>query len=233
MIVPSHGLTDTDNVHGNNKVALDGDEYCAVPDEGHAVKRFQDTPAPVEAARGEFRVTLPRSDKAQKELGMVVDFADGVTLHVSELQDGDNITAAVNASLPEDGQIKINDFIVEVNGIRENGGKMVAEMEENKDLELVLRRPQQWHVQLSKKGGPLGLDLHFAVRGRSLVVVALTLGSIHVWNAEHADDSKSVKEHDRIMEVNGFSGAPLDLLQEISKTDELDLLLMSPALPVP
>lgn len=177
----------------------------------------------------EYKLYITKPDE-ETGLGMVFDWADGVTLNVCALQEGDTVVAATNAEQPEDCQLRIHDFVVEVNGIKDHAGKMAEEVTTAKELALVVRRPVEWQVRIVKDGSSVGLDLHYAKEGQSLVVAGLkSPGRVEEWNADPANAGKEVRQSDRIIEVNGFRGKSLELFEKIARAEELDLVMLAAA----
>mmetsp|Transcript_7769 Transcript_7769/g.20974 ORF Transcript_7769/g.20974 Transcript_7769/m.20974 type:complete len:264 (+) Transcript_7769:33-824(+) len=171
----------------------------------------------------EFAITLRRPD-VDTPWGFEYDFSDAAMLHICGIEEGSTVVSAANAQAPEDSQLRLNDFVLAVDGVRDHAAKMTEKLMSHRELTLLVRRPLSYAFQLHKNGSSVGLDLRYAQKGRSLVVDAILPGRVQVWNAENPD--KEVTRHDRIIEVNGHSGVSLDLLDIIARAESLNLVFL-------
>jgi len=77
----------------------------------------------------------------------------------------------------------------------------------------------EFTIQVDKTpGSKLGVDVDHQ-DGVTLLVDAVTGGLIEAWNKAHPDEQ--VKRGDRIVEVNGYRGDILNLVDECKKTQVL------------
>mmetsp|Transcript_106136 Transcript_106136/g.332726 ORF Transcript_106136/g.332726 Transcript_106136/m.332726 type:complete len:154 (+) Transcript_106136:72-533(+) len=84
----------------------------------------------------EYSVTLDKSQGAR--LGIDVDHQDGVTLMIESINGG--LVEAWNQTHP-DRIVRLEDRIVEVNGVRSDVLRLIEECKLNKVLRMRLRRP--------------------------------------------------------------------------------------------
>jgi len=152
-------------------------------------------------------------------LGAMLDASTGVTIFVSEVYDSDCPVGVYNRTAPPELQLKVGDFIVEVNGHRGNMTVMMQEMHLNRNLTLLVTRAVEYEIHVHKQD-TLGCSITYdASSGISLGVAIVLEGPIKVWNDENP--SKKVLEGDRIIAVNGVKGATSDLLEMIRKSEKL------------
>jgi len=160
-------------------------------------------------------------------LGALLDASTGVTIFVSEVFDSDCPVGAYNRTAPPELQLKVGDFIVEVNGHRGNMTIMMQEMHLNRNLTLLVMRAMEYEINVHKQD-MLGCSITYdANSGISLGIACVLQGPIKVWNDENP--SKIVIEGDRIIAVNGVKGATSDLLEIIRKSQDLWMTLARPA----
>jgi len=193
----------------------------------------------------EFEVKLSRTDSSTgsrddtpaaaatvlsspaKTLGALLDASTGVTIFVSEVYDGDCPVGVYNRTAPIAKQLKVGDFIVEVNGHRGNMTIMMQEMHLNRNLTLRVTRALEYEINVQKQD-TLGCSITYdANSGISLGIACVLEGPIKEWNEENPE--KAVLEGDRIVAVNGVKGATGDLLEMIRKSEDLRMTLARPA----
>lgn len=102
--------------------------------------------ASAEEERGlrEFRIVLDKS--TGMELGVDVDVRDGKTLVMENLQGG--LLEKWNLGNRQN-VVKHGDLVVEVNSIRDDADKLVAECKQDKILVMTIRRPPQTDAKAS------------------------------------------------------------------------------------
>jgi len=162
-----------------------------------------------------------------KTLGALLDASTGATIFVSEVYDSDCPVSAYNRTAPPELQIKVGDFIVEVNGHRGNMTIMMQEMHLNRNLTVLVTRAMEYDINVHKQD-TLGCSITYdANAGISLGIACVLEGPIKVWNDENP--SMRVLEGDRIIAVNGVKGVTSDLLDVIRKSEELWMTLARPA----
>lgn len=168
--------------------------------------------------------TDPRS--FAKTLGMVLDASMGVIMFVCKVYDDDCLVGAYNRTAPPEVQLKVGDFIEEVNGFRGNMAIMIQEVCSNSDLTLLVSRSMEYEINVRKKD-TLGCDVTYLGSGISLGVARVFDGPIQEWNDKNP--SRTVLEGDRIISVNGVRGTTHDLLEMIRTSEELCMSLARPA----
>lgn len=163
---------------------------------------------------GKSRTVFITSDKDSGGSGMLLDLLDGCTATVAEL--GSGAIMAWNDKNP-DGAIRVNDGIIEVNGVRGDARALATRLVEDVSLCIVVHRPAESLVCVSQVGEPLGVDLAYVNTGRSLLITQVGGGRVQAWNASHRGDAscKLVQEGDRIGGVNGYEGPAKQMLQRL------------------
>lgn len=174
----------------------------------------------------EFPVVLQKNSGTV--LGLELDLSDEVTAHVCLI--GAGIIQSYNTQAASELQVKIGDFIVEVNGIRGNSSTFLKLLKEEISTTLVVRRPVEFCVSISKVNRSrksLGLAFHKAARGISLLVHSIEDGLIKDWNSLHPE--MEVKKRDRIVAVNNIRGMNTEkMTRAMEEEDKLELLVVRP-----
>lgn len=159
-------------------------------------------------------------------IGLYLDISDGRMLHVCGMRLGSNPAQAYNASVPDHLQIKSGDFVSKVNGASGDAKQLVEALTTNTSLELQVHRPALYTVKVNKKANGMGLDVNYAMQGKSLVVEGLHEGAIKTWNDQNPHNA--ISKGDRIVAVDGVEGTAWDLLAKLSERDEVELLCSRP-----
>lgn len=126
---------------------------------------------------------------------------------------------AYNDTAPADRQIRVGDYIVQVNSDCASAVSMSDALQASERLQVMLVRAYIFTKRVRKDGQPLGLDLKYAVEGSSLLIndiredgaVKRSCPDIHVG--------------DRIVAVNGAGGGASDLMTAIRASDAPQLWL--------
>lgn len=167
-----------------------------------------------------FSVKLTRKCIASP-WGLAADLADGQTIFVSGVSTGDFPTGRYNKAAKPERKLQDHDYIVAVNGITASGAynlqrkglveQMGQELQRSISVTLMVQRPQHFDMVIERQNEPIGLDLNFNSKGRSLVVCKVLEGAV----ARCAPD---IVSFDRILAVNGKRGLPEDLLQALKNS---------------
>jgi len=148
-------------------------------------------------------------------LGLQLDAADRTTLYICAMVGLNGPVAAYNATVGEDEQISVGDYIYAVNGIQGSAVKMLSRLQSTLVLDLEVRKPLLWTVVLPREAKqPVGLELSFAKEGRSLVVDKVTEGPCVQWNEENPH--LGVQRYDHIISINGVEGETSVLLEVLA-----------------
>merc|ERR1712129_292223 len=127
---------------------------------------------------------------------------------------------------PEHLQLRLGDFILDVNGSQGDARAMRTEMESSAQLHFIIRRPVTFVMEICKRRGILGLGLKNSSKSTSLVVEAIFDGPAAEWNRAHPESE--VRRGDRIVAVNGISGGSRELLRRLSEDSTFALLISRP-----
>eukprot|EP00421_Protoceratium_reticulatum_P064386 CAMPEP_0168418984 /NCGR_PEP_ID=MMETSP0228-20121227/32039_1 /TAXON_ID=133427 /ORGANISM="Protoceratium reticulatum, Strain CCCM 535 (=CCMP 1889)" /LENGTH=395 /DNA_ID=CAMNT_0008432861 /DNA_START=26 /DNA_END=1213 /DNA_ORIENTATION=+ len=157
-------------------------------------------------------------DPTQKLLGLDLDPNDGKTLYVTEVKAGpfksyNEGTPQGASGAPPERQIQKGDFIIKVNGIKNDSEKMLGALKKDTSIELTLKRPMEITAALKRSDPkqPLGLDFYRPVGISSVLVTAVqSSGPAAAWNK--ANWSQELLVGDRVVAVRGQRGSGKDLL---------------------
>merc|ERR1719291_1644925 len=98
------------------------------------------------------------------------------------------------------------DRILEINGVRDTASIMLRLQEQERPLELSVRRPMILRVTLHRLPASPRIGLNIVNSGeKSLLVKMIKDGLVKDWNTTHPD--MKVLVGDRIIEVNGVKGS--------------------------
>eukprot|EP00438_Fugacium_kawagutii_P009754 Skav213429 [mRNA] locus=scaffold632:30203:37660:- [translate_table: standard] len=160
-----------------------------------------------------FTVTIK---KQNGQAGLVFSKADTGVLTVSEILEPSSV-ADWNSSCEPDKDVRIYDRVVSVNGKAGTAMDLLAAMkvEGHSEIQLCIERPEIKEVHVAKQGRELGLVLFVSTANRlhSGLVISMVKDDALV---------SGVKPHDRIIEVNGRTLPPSELLESV-RGDELTL----------
>mmetsp|Transcript_65144 Transcript_65144/g.183363 ORF Transcript_65144/g.183363 Transcript_65144/m.183363 type:complete len:230 (-) Transcript_65144:117-806(-) len=168
------------------------------------------TEAPADFQRfAEYTVLIARPPGAR--MGLELDIMDYKTAQVCEVADG--CVKEHNGTAAADRRVEVGDFIIAVNGQRGDAKVLLKMLKEDARLELLFRRPIEYHVKIDSGGRSLGMTLQHAPRSISLLIAEVREGPVAEWTARNP--SRPVRSYDRIVEVNGNRTVPAELLNEI------------------
>lgn len=174
----------------------------------------------------EFTVKINKTT-IDTPLGCHLDISDGVSLRVCGIRSGSSPVQTYNSERGTLPEVKVGDFILQVNAVKGVALELGEEIRRSKALELLIRRPYQFQVTLSKGESSLGLDLNYAMKGTSLVIDKIAgSGAAQDWNAANPD--KVIKRHDHIVAVSGVESTSVDLLDMLGKSKEVTLTIARP-----
>mmetsp|Transcript_59838 Transcript_59838/g.106726 ORF Transcript_59838/g.106726 Transcript_59838/m.106726 type:complete len:218 (-) Transcript_59838:127-780(-) len=172
--------------------------------------------------RKEFTLTIDKASDRGLLLGLDVDTIDGPTLLVNDVHSG--LISRWNER-NVGMQVRKGDRFTEVNGVKGDGAKLIKALTVNQFLEIRVRRPELFQMTLRRNmDTSLGLDLSYVIGGATLLVKGVNLGLVNDWNL--ASQGFKVEKHDRVLEVNGLSGAPQELSEMLAKPGLLEITFM-------
>ncbi|CAE7428538.1 unnamed protein product [Symbiodinium natans] len=152
--------------------------------------------------------------------GLSVDRSNSVCVIVRDVTGG--AAAIWNESNPTK-QIKPFDQILEVNGEPCSGEDISSKLEDRdvKDIRLTVKRPEERTLVLHKPGR-LGIDVNYRKTSAKPWIASVGSGLVAEWNK--AKPEMAVAANDRIVSVNGHSGATDILLEKLRSSDDTMVL---------
>jgi len=157
--------------------------------------------------------------------GLEIESVNGMLL-VAKLKRGP--MARWNASHAHEprAMVRIGDRILKVNGVEGDGNLLIDELKKDKHLTLVLRHAQLFKVEVEKGSRELGMCVVGGnVKLDMLKISALRDGVIQQWKSESGWE---VQVGDRITTVNGVSGDPQAMLEELQAKSSLQMTMIRP-----
>lgn len=119
------------------------------------------------------------------------------------------------------------DRIVGVNRQRGTGKELIRCLQvpiANEKVAIVLQRPVERRLVL-KRPGKLGLTLNLMPKDSVMPWIdKITEGLLSHWNLAHPGER--VREHDRVMSVNGVSVPPASVALQLAKETDMDLTVL-------
>merc|ERR1712048_299440 len=111
----------------------------------------------------------------------------------------------------ESRRVGEGDRIVEVNGVSQSPLEIRQRLQEDALIKMRVLRREEFQVDILKEGGSsLGMDVNCKAGREGLTIIGIRdTGLAHQWNM--ANPSRSLRIHDRIVEVNGFKAEPKEL----------------------
>lgn len=172
-----------------------------------------------------FTVKIERT--TEEPVGLDIDVIDDISAVVVDIRAG----AVENFNMQNhDRKIKPYDRIVDVNGERGDAVQLINKLKKETTWELTLQRPVETTASVTLPSNvSLGLSLKYAPSGTSLMIVSVDEGPMQLWNQQHVGNE--VKQHDRIIEVNGKRGQSEQLVraahqQPTQKDQALELVIL-------
>merc|ERR1712107_354126 len=144
-------------------------------------------------------ITINVEKREGKDLGIDVDFSDRQTFRLVRIKQG--VLQDWNHSHPSK-QVRKDDRILAVNGIRGTTEKILSEVRRTSTYELVIQRCDEFRIQVKKDSSTdsIGLDIDKT----SLKVINLKQGPVLACNATVMQEFQA-KPGQRIVQVNGFT----------------------------
>lgn len=170
----------------------------------------------------QFQVSLKKGTKTTP-VGLELDTAGGTCAMVTKIVDG--VVQTYNKTATEEKKICIGDVIMQVNQAVGDTKTMGQQAMQATNLDLTIKRPVEFHIQIDKTEAPgvLGIDFEYLAVGRSLLIKSVKAGLVKKWNA--AFPNLEVRRFDRITGVNGFVGESEKMLEMMKEADKLDLTI--------
>mmetsp|Transcript_45345 Transcript_45345/g.61510 ORF Transcript_45345/g.61510 Transcript_45345/m.61510 type:complete len:236 (-) Transcript_45345:76-783(-) len=173
-----------------------------------------------------FRCVLEKKT-LDSPLGIHLDVADGNTLYVCKVRPGANPALTYNELAAKGQELRDGDFITKVNGVEGDSRRLAEELKSTLRVELEVCRPVEMRLAVSKQGGGLGLDLHYADQCNTLVVETVKAGAIQEFN--RGNPMGALERHDHIVSVNGKAGTSPELMAALRNHDPIELVFVRPS----
>jgi len=156
----------------------------------------------------EFHVVLQRG--ADQPFGWSLDTLHPDALYVDLLSgDASSPVAKYNASAPAGKDIRPGDYITRIDGASGPAQSLGELLSESLQPKVTIQRTSTFAVELTRDGKPLGLDLNYSAKGKSLYIVSVRGGVVK----EKAPD---VSQGHRIVNVNGKALPPQELIAALA-----------------
>mmetsp|Transcript_37143 Transcript_37143/g.78797 ORF Transcript_37143/g.78797 Transcript_37143/m.78797 type:complete len:240 (-) Transcript_37143:29-748(-) len=172
-------------------------------------------PKPAADAPPRFVATIMKGSGTES-VGWQVDIVDNQKLYLCRILGAPSPLQTYNASVSEDRQLKIGDYIMQVNDAAGSVNSMMQISRTSPVLNLVVQRPRVFAKTVFKDGGSLGLALTHAKGCPSLCIEDIKDGAV-------SRSAPDVMVGDRIISVNGTKGDSETLMKAIQKADTLEL----------
>lgn len=215
---------DEDNSKAGAKPAVAEDHSKAGAKPALSSEDADDEVSGSDVQRGFITFNVDMKKTPSEKLGLDLDIISRTYAQVCEVQPGAIQTYNQTSTAEE---VKYGDCIVEVNGVYGDAKSMAKVMKEEKSLNIVFRRGNEYTVTIETKSHPHGLKFAHTSRSVSLVISEMQEGPVTEWNDANPDRRVSIG--DRIVAFNGNRMAPADLMSEIndSTLSKMDFLVVS------
>jgi len=172
---------------------------------------------------GMFVVKLSR--KGSDPLGVEFDKMDPENLMVVKLT-GPGLFHTYNETADHEKMVCPGDKIKRVNGQEAPAEELIALLEKERKLTLVLQHCQESEHYIEKKGRSLGLELAVSEKATCLTVQRIeATGLVAVSNQAGRD--RQIRVHDKIIAVDGERGAAPELMRKMKERDVVILSVFS------
>lgn len=184
---------------------------------------FQDYPP---GPPPQFTVTV-KKEALDAPLGLKLDLQDRALAYVVGVREGPFRT--YNESADAGCQLHPGDFIERVNDSKGDVTAMVKAFRSASELEVGVRRPEEYSAMLrrSHPGEPIGLLFPKRLSGVTLPIVKISDGACLEWNNQHPE--LKVRVGDRIIMVDGNRGQAADLVEKLATSQQVLLTIARPA----
>jgi len=175
------------------------EEHQSLPSSGSHSSLGVD-PRNLDAVPVEYE-TIVAKEKRGEDFGIELEqLALGTACRVSGIH-RDGLVEEYNAYAEPAKQVKVGDFLVELNGQRGDSQQMVDELITADRLHMKFKRSVLFNVLIEKPAGQsagLGLKQY---SDTTLLITEVQIGPVRTWNLENED--KMVCASDRIVGING------------------------------
>jgi len=168
----------------------------------------------------EFDAVLQRG--AEQSFGWGLDTLHPDALYVDHLSgDASSPVAMYNASAPAGKDIRPGDYITRIDGASGPAQRLGELLAESLQPKVTIQRTSTFAVELTRGGKPLGLDLNYSAKGKSLYIVSVRGGAVK-------EQAPEVSQGQRILNVNGKTLPPKELIAALADSSLKINILRSP-----
>jgi len=166
----------------------------------------------------EFNASLVRVNE-KSPFGWAIDMLNPGALYIESLGSYASTAAdRYNESAPAGEDIRPGDYITRVNGASGSAQQLGELLTASSQPQVTIQRPSAYVASLSKGDKPLGVDLNFTTKGRSLYIVGVREGAVR-------EQAPEVSQGHRILRVNGHAAPPKDMIEALKgSTLKIDIL---------
>eukprot|EP00971_Amphidinium_carterae_P128372 2543017-Amphidinium_carterae.1 len=175
---------------------------------------------------GDFCVDVVKGDDALS--GLFVEITGNVAV-VTKVREDVGCMRHWNKVSPAGRRVRVGDQIVAVNDVCGDAAKIKDALRDETHLRLRLRRPMRMSVSFVKFGRGLGLVIYEVNSQVELLHIRdIGTGVVAEWNSQNPD--MAIQVGDRIVEVNGISADPVEMLSSLKRFDlvRLEVLRLQP-----
>lgn len=169
--------------------------------------------------------------RKKQKLGLDVDGSDGATLFINAIKTHSPVEVH-NTLVEPSNQVTAGQFIVCVNGIGQSSSAMETALKKSRGrTHLVMRKSIQFRAAVSVMDG-LGVSIPHRPRCSSLLIQRVDAnGAVAMWNK--SNPAQAIKEHDRIVAVNGKHAKASALMKIVKATPKLARIILTIVRAVP
>lgn len=157
--------------------------------------------------------------------GVEVDTLDNEVMQVCMIRDG--IVSKYNATAAPGKDMKLGDFLVNINGVGGSTEAMVERMKRDDKFKISVRRLKTWEATLKQKPSQIRPSMNRAANGRTILVLNANDKPVRDWNAANPD--LAIKENDRIVMINGVENESDKMMEQVEQASDLKILVGRPS----
>lgn len=125
-------------------------------------------------------------------------------------------------------KVREGDRILSVNGASGDAATLLAEIRKNRELRLDVRHTKSIVVRFKRNSRPLGAHLVAGQTKTGLLKIQGIAGRGVFADWNEANPSEEVSDGDRVQRVNGVSGNGREMLEELERSEQVELVVAHP-----